>query len=70
MIEQEYTINNNPDSPGNPQANTTIEIIYQLLGNLVRTYNLHTKYVDDADPWMGILAEAALSVRSTYHRTK
>ena len=53
----------------NQQANTTIEIIYQLLGNFIRTYNLHDKYVDDADPCVVIVAAAALAVRYMYHQT-
>ena len=54
-------------------------MIHQALGNLVRTYNLQETYVDDADPWMGVLeaataaaaaaAAAAFAVRSTYHTT-
>ena len=57
-------------SSGNKQANATIEIIHQVLGNRVRSYDLKETYVDNADPWMGILAAAAFVVRSTYHRTK
>ena len=57
-------------SPGNPKADVIVEIINQLLGNLVRTYNLQETYVDDADPWMGILAAAAFAVHSNYHRIK
>ena len=52
-------------SPGNPKADVIVEIINQLLGNLVRTYNLQETYVDDDDPWIGILAAAAFVVRST-----
>ena len=54
----------------NPQANATIERLRQVLGNRVRTYNLQETYVDDADPFMGILAAAAFAVCSTYHQTK
>ena len=70
MIEQEYGIRKKPAPTGNPQANTTIERIHQVLGNIVRSYNLQETYIYDADPWMGILAAEAFSVRSTYHRTK
>ena len=70
MIENEYGIKTKPASPGKPQANSTVEIIHQVLGNLVHTYNLQETYVDDADPWMGILAAVAFAIRSTYHRTK
>ena len=66
MTEQEYVIKIKPDSLGNPQANETIYRIHQVLGNLVRTYNLQETYVDDADPRMGILAAAAFAVQSMY----
>ena len=70
LIENEYGIKNNPDSPGNPQENTTIERIHQVLGNLVLKYNIQEMYVYDADPFMGILAAAYFAIRSMYHRTK
>ena len=63
LIEQVYGIKNKPAFPGNPQENLTIEIIHPVLGNLLRTYNIQETYVDDADPWMGILAEAAFAIR-------
>ena len=50
--------------------NATIERIHQVLGNLVHTYNLQETYVDNADPWMGILEAAAFAVQSTYHQIK
>ena len=70
LIQYEYGIETRPASPGNPQANATIERMHQVLGNLVCTYNLQETYVDDAEPWMAILAAAAFAVRSMYHRTK
>ena len=70
MIENEYDINTKPDSPGNPQAKAIIERIHQVLGNLVHTYNIQETYVDDADPWMGILATEAFVVHFAYHTTK
>ena len=69
-IEDKYGTKNKPASPGNPQVNANIERIHQVLGNLVRTYNLQETYVDDADPFMGILDTAAFAVQSTYHNKK
>ena len=60
LIEQEYGIKTKPDSFGNLQANTIIERIHQVLGNLIRSFNLHDTYVYDTNPCMGILAEEAL----------
>ena len=70
LIEDKYGTKNNPASPGNPQVNVTIDRIHQVLGNLVHTYSLQETYVDDADPFMGILNTAAFAVRSTFHITK
>ena len=70
MIEEEYGINNRPDSSWNPQANTKTSGINQVLSNLVQTYNLHEKNIYDTDPCMGILPAATFAVRSTYYLTK
>ena len=65
LIEQEYGIKTKTASSRNPQANTIIERIHQVLGNIIRSFNLHDTYVDEADPWMGILAAVAFVVRAT-----
>ena len=70
MIEYEYGVKSKPASPGNLQANTIIDIIHHILGNLLCTYNLQETYIDDADPLMGILAETAVAVQCTYHIMK
>ena len=44
--------------------------INQLLGKLLRTYNIQETYKDYAELWIGILAAAAFGVRSTYQTTK
>ena len=69
-MEYEYFIKTKPASPGNPQANAIVEIIHEVLGNLVRTYHLQETYVNDADPWMGILGAETFAVHSTYHSIK
>ena len=63
-------IKTNPYNLGNPQENSIIERINQVLGNLVNTYKLHEIYVYDANLWMGILAAAAFEVQSIYHMNK
>ena len=70
LIENEYSIQTKPASPGNPHANATIERLHQVLGNLVHTRNLQETYVDDAYPFMGILVAADFVVRCMYHWTK
>ena len=66
-MEQEYGIKTKPYSSGNPQANSIIDIINQVLGNLIRYFSIHDIYVDDADPWMGICAAVAFAIRDMYH---
>ena len=51
-------------------SNAVLEEIQQVLGNLVRTYNISQTYVDEDDPWSGILATAAFSIFSTTDRQK
>ena len=36
---------------------------------MIRTFELEENYLDDDDPWKGILAATAFAVRSTYHTT-
>ena len=70
LIEQEYVIKTKPASPGNTQASATIEKTHQVIGNLVRTYNLQETYGNYSYPWMGILEAAAFTAQSTYHRNE
>ena len=51
-------------------SNEILEQIHQVLGNLVRTFNIQQTYVDENDPWTGILAAAAFSIPSTTNRQK
>ena len=60
----------NSPQKNNPQANYITEIIHKVLGNVLCAYNLQETYVYKSDPWMGILAADALSVRYTYHIIK
>ena len=36
---------------------------------MIRTFELETNYLDEEDPWKGILSATAFAVRSTYHTT-
>ena len=58
LMEAEYGIKAKLYSSGNLQTNYTIEIIHQVFGDLVRTYNPKEAYVDDYDLWVGILYAA------------
>ena len=52
-------------------SNEALERIHQVLGNLVRTFNISTQtYVDEDYPWTGILATAAFTIHSKNNRQK
>ena len=40
----------------NPTSNVTLEQVYKVIGNIVRTYNIAETYVGKDDPWLGILS--------------
>ena len=41
--------------------------IHQIIVNLVHTFELQNKYLDEDDPWSGILAGTAFARQNTYH---
>ena len=47
QIETEYGITSKPSTSGNPTSNAILEQIHQVLGNLVRTFNVQQTYVDE-----------------------
>ena len=70
LIEIEYGITEKPITSENPMSNAILERIHQVLGNLVRTFNIQQTYVDKNDPWTGILDEADFTIRSTTNKKK
>ena len=70
LIDTQYRITDKPSTSGNPIPNTILEQIHQVLGNLVRTFNIQQTYVDENDLWTGILAAAAFAIRSTTNGQK
>jgi hypothetical protein len=64
-----YGAKHKPISARNPQANAIVERVHQVLGNIIRTFELEDHYLDQDDPWAGLFAATAFAVRSTYHTT-
>ena len=65
----EYGVKKKPITTRNPQANAIVERVHQTIGNIVRTFELEDNYLDEDDPWKGILATTAFAIRATYHTT-
>ena len=69
MIKEDYGIKDKPITVRNPQANAIVERIHQVIANIIRTFELEDNYLDEDDPWKGILSATAFAVRSTFHTT-
>ena len=68
--EEDYGIKAKPITVRNPQANAIVERIHQVvIGIIIRTFELEDNYLDEDNPWKGILSATAFSVRSTFHTT-
>ena len=51
MIKNDYGIKQKLITVRNPQANAIVERVHQVLGNMVRTFELEDHYVDAEDHW-------------------
>ena len=62
-IMHNYGIKCKPITVRNPQANAIVERIHQVIGNIIRTFDLENNYLDEKDPFKGALAAAMFAVR-------
>ena len=69
MIKHDYGIKDKPIMVCNPQANAIVEQVHQVIGNIIRTFELEKNYLDEDNPWKGVLSATAFAVRSTFHTT-
>jgi len=69
MIEDDYGIIRKGTTVRNPQANSVLERVHQTLGNIIRTFEVHTSDMTTEDSWEGILSAAMFALRATYHTT-
>jgi len=69
MIRDDYGVKGKPITVRNPQANAIVERVHQVIGNIIRTFELEGNYLDEDDPWKGILSATMFAVRSTFHTT-
>jgi transposase InsO family protein len=58
LVKDYYGIKRKPITVRNPQAN-----------NIIHTFELQKNYLDEKDPWKGILSATAFAVRATHHTT-
>ena len=69
MLKEDCGVKRKPITVRNPQANAIVERIHQVLGNMIRSFELEDNHLDEEDPWKGLLTAAAFAVRATVHTT-
>ena len=63
-------IKTKPSGVWNPQSNSVLESVHQVLGNCLRSFNLEQKEFDPNDPFEEFLTTAAyVSIQSSHHTT-
>jgi hypothetical protein len=67
MVKNDCSLNLEPVTTRNPQANAITERVHQTIGNIIRTFNVQS--MDSDDPWTGMLAAAMFAVRTMHHTT-
>ena len=58
-----------PSLEYNPQSNGIVERVHQVLGDMIRTFELEERELPDKDPFKGMLTLVGYAIRSTYHTT-
>eukprot|EP00957_Ditylum_brightwellii_P153331 11669436-Ditylum_brightwellii.AAC.1 len=69
MILKGYRVKKRPTTVRNPQANSITERIHWTIGNMIRTFEVHSTDIDKKDPWTGILSAVRFATRATIHTT-
>jgi hypothetical protein len=69
MIKEDFGAKAKPITVRSPQANAMVEWVRQVIGNIICTFELENNYLDENDPWKGILSATAFAVQSTFHTT-
>ena len=64
-----YGLKRKPSTEYNPQSNGIVERVHQVLGNVLRAFELEERDLDDSNPWDEFLTAAAYAIRSTHHTT-
>jgi hypothetical protein len=62
-------INCSPTTSYNPQGNSVIDRIHQVMGNMLRTFELEDREMDPDDPWTEFQHACDFSIRSAFHTT-
>lgn len=68
-MRKNYGMKKKLSSSYNPQSNGIIERVHQVLGDMLRTFELEERELDPRDPWGSVLSAVGYAIRSTVHTT-
>ncbi len=66
---RDFAIKPVPTTIKNPQSNSPVERIHQVIMNMLNTKELDSQPFDYIDPWGEILSSIAWAIRASYHST-
>ena len=66
---KDFDIKPKPTTVENPQGNSPVERIHQVVQNMIKTKELDKFIFDYIDPWAEILSSVAWAIRASYHST-
>ena len=66
---KDFDIKPKPTTMENPQGNSPVERIHQVVQNMIKTKELDTFVIDYIDPWAEVLSSVAWAIRASYHST-
>eukprot|EP00957_Ditylum_brightwellii_P175603 13370239-Ditylum_brightwellii.AAC.1 len=70
MIHKNYGVKKKkPTTVRNPQANSIIERILQTIGNMIKSFEVHSTDIDEKGPWTGILIAVRFAIKATIYTT-
>eukprot|EP00957_Ditylum_brightwellii_P199565 15212982-Ditylum_brightwellii.AAC.1 len=55
MTLKDYGVKQKTITVRNPQANSIIEMIHHTIGNMIRSFEVHSTDIDEKGPWTGTL---------------
>ena len=66
---KDFDIKPKPITVENPQGNSPVERIHQVVQDMIRTKELDKLVFDYIDPWAKVLSSVAWAIRASYHST-
>ena len=62
-----YGLKHKSTTEKNPQGNSILETIHQVVANMLRSFDLDNQELDEHDPFGEYLAQVAWAICCTYH---